>query len=168
MVSRQSVWGIIGAVTPMHPAPAIVVKPPGGEPPNRVEAEKHISYALTAFFVAPVQDRACALELVEISAETLARDVLPTRRDGSMWTQSDYGLTPHWAVRVKKQFGKNPDVDAFNRVPGMAQATRWVPAVEDFFPLPRTPPNCIGCALPIISFPIVFGNFGKKNYEPLS
>ena len=25
------------------------------------------------------------------------------------------------------------------------------------FPLPRTPPNCIGCALPIIGFPIVFG-----------
>ena len=45
-VSRQSVWGItvpiIGAVTPMHPAPAIVVTPPGGKPPTRVEAEKHI------------------------------------------------------------------------------------------------------------------------------
>ena len=38
--------------------------------------------------------------------------------------QSDYGLTPYRAPRVKKQFGKNPDVDAFNRVPGMAQATR--------------------------------------------
>ena len=42
-------WGttvpIIGAVTPMHPAPAIVVTPPGGKPPNRIEAEKHISYA---------------------------------------------------------------------------------------------------------------------------
>ena len=36
------------------------------------------------------------------------------------------------------------------------------------FPLPRTPPNCIGCALPIIGFPIVFGKFGKKNYEPSS
>ena len=48
-VSRQSVWGItvpvIGAVTPMHPPPAIVVTPPVGELPNRVEAEKHISYA---------------------------------------------------------------------------------------------------------------------------
>ena len=34
-VSRQSVWGItvpiIGAVPPMHPAPAIVVTPPGGK-----------------------------------------------------------------------------------------------------------------------------------------
>ena len=63
-VSRQSVWGltvpVIGAVTPTHPAAAIVVTPPGGEPPNRVEAEKHISYALTASSVAPVQDRACA------------------------------------------------------------------------------------------------------------
>ena len=78
-VSRQSVWGItvqiIGAGTPMHPAPAIVVTPPGGEPPHRVEAEKHISYSLTASTVAPVQDRACALEVVEFAPETLARDV---------------------------------------------------------------------------------------------
>ena len=142
-VSRQSVWGltvpVIGAVAPTHPAPAIVVTPPGGEPPNRVEAEKHISYALTASSVAPVQDRACALELVEFAPEALARDVLPTRRDGSMWTQSDYGLTPYWAARVKKQFGKNPDVDAFNRVPGMAQATRWVSPLEDFFSTPADP-----------------------------
>ena len=142
-VSRQSVWGltvpVIGAVTPTHPAPAIVVTPPGGEPPNRVEAEKHISYALTASSVAPVQDRACALELVEFAPEALARDVLPTRRDGSMWTQSDYGLTPYWAARVKKQFGKSPDVDAFNRVPGMAQATRWVSPLEDFFSTPADP-----------------------------
>ena len=136
-VSRQSVWGItipiIGAVTPMHPALASVVKPPGGEPPNRVEAEKHIYYALTASSVAPVQDRDCALELVEFAPEPLACDVLTTRHDGSMWTQSDYGLTPYWAAHVKNQFGENPDVDAFNRVPGMAQATRWVSSLEDFF-----------------------------------
>ena len=73
-VSRQSVWGItvpiVGAVTPMHPAPAIVVTPAGGEPPNRVEAEKHISYALTASSVAPVQDRACALGALSHSART--------------------------------------------------------------------------------------------------
>ena len=144
-VSRQSVWGItvpiIGAVTPVHPAPAIVVTPPGGEPPNRVEAEKHISYALTASSVAPVQDRSDALELVEFAPETLARDVLPTRRDGSMWTQSDYGLTPYWAARVKKQFGKNPDINAFNRVSGMGQATRWVSPLEDFFSTPADPPK---------------------------
>ena len=142
-VSRQSMWGItvpiIGAVTPMHPAPAIVVTPPGGEPPNGVEAEKHISYALTASSLAPVQDRACALELVEFAPETLARDVLPTRRDGSVWTRSDYGLTPYWATRVKKQFGKNTDVDAFNRVPVMAQATRWVSPLEDFSSTPADP-----------------------------
>ena len=167
-VSRQSVRGItvpiIGAVTPMHPAPAIVVTPPGG-----VEAEKHIFYALTASSVAPVHDQARALELVEIAPETLARYFLPTRRDGSMWTQCDYGLTPYWAARVKKQFGKHPNVDAFKRVPGMAQATRWVSPLDDFFfPLPRTPPNCIGCALPIIGFPIVFGKFGKENYEQSS
>ena len=57
-MSRQSVWGVtvpfIRAVTPMPPAPAIVVTPPGGVPPHRVEAEKHISYALTASSVAPV------------------------------------------------------------------------------------------------------------------
>ena len=136
-------WGIavpiIGAVTPMHPAPAIVITPPGGEPPNRVEAEKHISYALTASSVAAVQDRACTLELVEYCPETLARDVLPTRRDGSVWTQSDYGLTPYWAAHVKKQFGKNPDVHSINRVPGMAQATRWVSSLEDFFSNPADP-----------------------------
>ena len=108
----------------MHPAWAIVVMPPGGEPPNRVEAEKPISYALTASSVPPVQDRACALELDEFAPETLARDVLPARRDGSAWKQSDYGHTPYWAAGVKKQFGKSPDVDAFNRVLGTAQATR--------------------------------------------
>ena len=146
----------------MHPAPAIVVLPPGGEPPNRVEDEEHISYALTASSVAPVQDRASAWELVEFAPETLARDVLPTRRDGSMWTQSDYGLTPYWAAHVKKQFGKTQDVNAFHSVPGMAQATRWVSLLEDLFPLSRTPPNCIGCALPIIGFLSVSENSAKK------
>ena len=142
-VSRQSVWGItvpiIGAVTPTHPTPAIAVTPPGGEPPNRVEAEKNIFPALTASSVAPVQDRACALELVEFAPEALARDFLPIRRDGSIWTQSDYSLTPYWAARFEKQFGKNPDVDAFTRVPGMAQATRWVSPLEDFFSTPADP-----------------------------
>ena len=142
-VSRKSVWGvtvlIIGAGAPLPPAPAIVVTPPDGEPPNRVEAEKYISYALTASSVAPVQDRACALELVKFAPEKLARDVLPTRRDGTAWKQSDYGLTPYWAGRVKKQFGKNPDVDAFNRVPGIAQATRWVSPQDDFFSTPADP-----------------------------
>ena len=61
-VSRQSVWGItvpiIGAVTPTHPDPAIAVTPPGEGLPNHVEAGKHISYALTACSVAPVQDQA--------------------------------------------------------------------------------------------------------------
>ena len=97
-VPRQSVCGIsvpiIGAVTPMHAAPAIVVTPPDGEPVKRVEAGKNIFYALTASSVAPVQDRACALELVQCAVETLACDVPPTRRDGRMWKQSDYGLTP--------------------------------------------------------------------------
>ena len=56
-----------------------------------------------------------------------------------MWTQSDYGLTPYLAARYKKPFGKNPDMDAFNRVPGMAQATRWVSPLEDFFSSPADP-----------------------------
>ena len=81
-VSCQSVWGVtarkIGAATPMHPALAIVVTPPDGEPLNRVEAEKHISYALTASSVVPLQDRACTLELMEFAPETLAHDLLPT------------------------------------------------------------------------------------------
>ena len=139
-VSRQSVWGvpvpIIGAAAPIPPAPAIVVTPPDGEPPNGVEAEKYISYALTASSVAPVQDRASALELVKFAPEKLAHDVLPTRCDGTVWKQSDYGLTPYWAGRVKRQFEKNPDVDAFNRVPGMAQATHWVSPQDDFFSTP--------------------------------
>ena len=67
-LSYHSVCGItvpiIGAATPMHPARAIVVTPPSGEPPNSVEAEKRITYALTASSVAPVQDCACALELM--------------------------------------------------------------------------------------------------------
>ena len=104
-----------------------------------VEAERHISYASTASSVAPVEDRVCALELVEFAPETLACDVLPTPRDGSMWTQSDYGLTPYWAARVKNQFCKNPDVDALNRVPGIAQATRWVSPLEDLFSTPADP-----------------------------
>ena len=153
-VSRQSVWGItvpiIGAVTRMHPAPAIVVTPPGGKLPNRVEADKHISYTLTASSVAPVQDRTCALELVEFAPETPARDVLPTRRDGSMWKQSDCGLTPYWATRVKNHLAKTPTWthSIGSRV--------WFRLPVGFchsmisFPLPRTHANCIGCALPII------------------
>ena len=150
-VSPQSVWGItvpiIGAATPVQPAPAIVVTPPGGEPPNRVEAEKHISYALTASSMAPAQDRACALELVEFAPETLTRDVLPARRDGSVWKQSDYSLSPYWATSVKKLFGKSPDVDAFNRVPGMAQATRWASPLDGFFSTP-TVPSTLYCMCP--------------------
>ena len=65
----------------MHPAPGIVVTPPGDEPPNRVDAEKHIAFSLTASPLAPVQDRASALELVEFAPETLAQDVLPAPRD---------------------------------------------------------------------------------------
>ena len=97
-LSRQSAWGvtvpIIAASRPMHPAPAIEVTPPNGEPPNCVEAQKHISVALTASYVAPLQDQTCASELVEFAPDTLAGDVPPTRRDGSMWKQSDYQLTP--------------------------------------------------------------------------
>ena len=78
-----------------------------------------------------VQDRASALELVEFASETL-----PTHRDGSMWKQSDYGLTLYWAARVKNQFIENPEVETFNRVPGMAQATRWVSQLDDFLSTP--------------------------------
>ena len=127
-VSHQSVWRItfptIATATPTLQASAIVVTPRDGEPFNRVEAENHLSCALTASSVAPLQDQACALELVQFAPETLARDVLPARRDGFIWKQSNYGLSPYWAERVKKQFGKNSNVDAFNRIPGMAQATR--------------------------------------------
>ena len=117
-VSRQSVWGItvpiIGAVTPMHPAPAIVVTPPGGKPPTPVEAEKHICYALTASPVAPVQDRACALELVEFAPETLPRDVYPhgmmgpcrhsltmaSRHIGPHASKKNLAKTPTWTLSI--------------------------------------------------------------------
>ena len=138
-VSRQSVWGLTVPVVGSQPAPAIVITPPEGDPPTPAIAEKEVSYALTAYSVAPVSDRACALELVEFAPETLARDTLPTRRDGSIWKASDYGLTPYWAGRVKKRFGKNPDIDAFNRVPGMAQASKWVTPNDDFFTTPADP-----------------------------
>ena len=65
-----------------------------------------------------------------------------------MWKQPDYGLTPYWAARVKKPFGKNPDVDAFNRVRGMAQATRWISPLHNsghFAPLSPS------CCLPVAS-----------------
>ena len=171
-VSRKSVWGvtvlIIGAGAPLPPAPAIVVTPPDGEPPNRVEAEKYISYALTASSVAPVQDRACALELVEFAPEKLARDVLPTRRDGTTWKQSDYGLTPYWAGRVKKQFGTWTPTPTWTPSIGSRVLLRLPVGFHRKMissPLPRTHPNCIGCARHIIGFPIVFAKFGKKNYE---
>ena len=171
-VSRQDVWGItvpiIGAVTPMHPAPVIVVTPPGGELPNRVEAKKHISYALTASSVAPVPDWACALELVEFAPETLARDDLPARRDGSVWKQSDYGLTPYRAARVKtisaKSLAWTPSIGS--RVwPRLPIGFR---SLMISFPLPRSLFNSIGCALPIIGFPSVSGESRKKDYEPPS
>ena len=145
-------WGItvpiIGAVTPTHSAPAIVVRPPGGEPPNRVAAEKHISSALTAFSVAPVQDRACALELVEFAPETLARDVLLHAAMGPCGSSL-------------KQF-------AFNMVPGMAQATRCLLPLDDFFSTPADTSKLYWMCPPIIGFPILSRKFGKINYEPSS
>ena len=109
--------------------------------------EKHISYALIASLVAPVQGRACALELAEFAPKTPPRDVLPAQCNGSVTKQSDYSLTPHSAACVKKQFGKNPDVDAFNRVPGIAQATCWVSPYDDFFSTPADP-SMLYCMCP--------------------
>ena len=171
-VSRQSMWGItvliIGAVIPMHPAPAIVVTTPGGEPPNRVEAPKHTSYAWTSSSVAPVQDRACVLELFQFAPEALARDVLPTQRDESTWKQSDYGFAPFWAARLKRQFGKTPTWTPSIGSRVWLRLPVWLCHMMISFLLRRTHPNCIGCALPIIGFPIVSGKFGKRNYEPSS
>ena len=145
MVQCHSVWGvtlpIIGAAIPKHRAPAIVVTPPDGEPPYCVEANKHISYALTASSVGPVQDLVCALELAEFAPEIVDGDVLSTRRDGSMWRQSDYGITSYAVERVKKKFGRNPDVDVFNRLSGMALATCWVPPHDDSSSIPVDPSN---------------------------
>ena len=158
-VSRQSMWGItvriIRAVTPMHPTPAIVVTPLGAEQPNPLGAEKHICYASC---VAPAQDAACELELVESAPEALAPDVPPTRRDGSIWEQSVHWLTPYWAARLKKRLGKKA-----TSTPSIGSQV-WLRLRVGFrrsmisFPSLRTHRNCIGCALPIIGLLIVSGN----------
>ena len=171
-VSRESVWGItvpiIGAVTPMHPAPAIVVMPPGGEPPNRVEAEKHISYALTASSLPPYR-----IGLVRWSSLNLVPGPLPVMfylhgamaRCGSRLTMASRHIGPHPS---KINLAKTP-----TWMPSMGSRV-WLRLPVGFrhsmisFPPPRTHPNCIRCALPIIGFRIVFGKFGKKNYEPSS
>ena len=63
------------------------------------------------------------------------------RRQGELWGASPRPSAPTylptWAARVRKQFGKNPDVDAFNRVLGMAH--RWVSPLVDFFSTPADP-----------------------------
>ena len=99
-----------------------------------------------------MQDWACALELVEFATETLTRDVKPTRCDGSMWKQSDDGLMPYWAARVEKQFGKDPNVDAFNMVPRMAQATCWVLPLDDFSSTPTDPSKQYWMCPPCLRF----------------
>ena len=133
--NRSNHWG-----GPSYaPGPSNCSYVPRWQTAIRVEAERHISYALTVSSVAPVQDAACALKLVEFPPETLARDVLPAWRDGSVWKQSDYGLTPYWAACVKKQFDKKPDVDVLNRLPGIGQATRWIAPLDDFFSTPADP-----------------------------
>ena len=100
-----------------------------------------------------MQDQASALELVDFALEILARDVIVTRRDGSMWKQLHYGVTLNWAVGVKKAFGKNPDVDAFNSVPGMAHVTRWVSPLDDFFSTPVDPSKLYWMCPPYHRFP---------------
>ena len=132
-VSRQCVRGItvpiIGAATPMQPAPAIQVTPPDGKPPNRVEAENHVSYALTASSVAPVRDRACSLKLVEFAPEALPSDVPPTRRDGSMSKQSDYDLT---AIRATTPIPVQPPTFV---------ASEWLPPTYTHMPTTSKPPQ---------------------------
>ena len=165
-VSRQSVLGItvpiVGAVTSLQPAPAIVGTTPGGEPPNRVEAEKHISYALTASSVAPVQDRACALELLEFAPKPLPVMFYLHGVMGPRGKQCDHGLTPYWAARVKKILPKTltwaPSIGSkvWLRLP--VGFRHWMIS----FPPPRTPPACIGCALPIIGFSECVGKIRQE------
>ena len=170
-VSRQSVRGItvpiIGAVTPMHPAAAPVVTPPGGEPPNRVEAEKHISYALTASSVAPVQDWACSLELVEFASKTLAvmfylhgvigpcrsSLIMASRHIGPQASKSNSAKTPTWTLSIGSR--------VWLRLP-----VRFRHSMISF-PPPQNHQSCIGCAHPIIAFPRFSKKFAKRNYGPL-
>ena len=55
---------------------------------------------------------------------------------GLSLTMTSAQIVPHTS---KNNGGKNPDVDAFNRVPGMSQATRWVSPLDDFFFTPADP-----------------------------
>ena len=54
---------------------------------------------------------------------------------GLSLTMASRHIGPH----ASERFGKNPDVDAFNRVPGMPEATCWVSLLEDFFSTPVDP-----------------------------
>ena len=130
----------------MHPASAIVVKPPSGEPSNLVEAEKHIFYASTASSVAPVQDQACALVVVELATKPLP---VMLHLHGLM------GPCGSSQIMASRRIG--PRVLKAN----LANTRMWTPSLGFWvwlrlpvgfchlmlsFLLPRTHPNCIGCA----------------------
>ena len=146
-VSRQSMWGvtvqIIGAVTPRHPAPAIVVTPPGGEPPNRFEADKHISYALTASSVAPY-----GIVHVRWTSLNLLPRLLPVmfclhgvmHLCGSSLTMA--------SRRIGAHVSKSNLAKTLTRTPSIGSQL-WLRLFAGFrrstssFPPPRAHPNCI-------------------------
>ena len=104
---------------------------------------------------------------LKLPPKTLARDILPARRDGSVWKQSEYGLTPFWAARVKKQFGKSSGVDVFKRVPGMAQATRTVLPLDDFFSTPADPSKLYWMCPPYHRFPDCVRKIGHEKLRAI-
>ena len=171
-LSRQSVWGktvpIIGAVTPMHPAPAIMITPPDGKSLNRVEAKKHISYAL---MIPPWPQ--CRIGLLRSSSLNLLPKPLPLMfyllgvmgPCGSSLPMASHRIRPRVLTHNLEETPTwKPSIGSrvWLRLP--VGFRRWMKS----FPLPRTHHNCIECALRGIGFPIVSRKFGQRNYEPSS
>ena len=80
---------------------------------------------------------------------------MASRHIGPHASENNLAKTPTWTPSIRSRVWPRLPV-GFRRL-------------KFSFPLLRTPPpNCNGCALPIIGFPSVSGKFGKKNYEPSS
>ena len=112
---------------------AIAEKEIGADSDCLLAREYEYTRPLTQSSTCPVQNKLDSLVLTKFAPEPFLKDKLSKRQDGSVWSRSDYGLTPYWAERIKRQFNMRPNVDGFNRVPAMAQAAMHVTRKEDFF-----------------------------------
>ena len=62
---------------------------------------------------------------------------------------------------LKNNLAKNPNVDAFNRVPGMAQATHWVSLLDNYFATHPDPSKLYRMCAPYHGF----SDFAQKNRQ---